>query len=452
VEVQRTGRRELIDYDVAGSVVGIRTDTATAVPWTVRPGNVLTRAGDVEFEVDENRRRVRRIEAGGAVTQYVWDCRDRLREVRLPDGTRARYTYDVHGRRLRKDIVPPAVTTLEETQAPVRSIRYVWDGTVLAAEIDSERGTRVFVHHPGTFVPMLQQEQGEVFTYVTDPLGTPKELIDERGEIAWAATHSAWGAVVEQTAVGGARRLRPVASPFRLLGQYHDEETGLSYTLMRYFDAETARWLSPDPLGLVGGRNLASFNGSPVAHVDPMGLQCIIGNPALDDVMLAALGIPKRPGYYDVVVHGSPFGVSIKDERGNVIPITPRQLALLIMRQKDYNGEPIRLLSCSTGKEDHGFAQQLAWAMGKNVEAPKRDMSPVEHDKSEIMNPFSPDAPRPPPPPDVAKPAMVVPGSVPEASPSVAPSPVMPATAPGSSPAPPAMVPPGGWLGTPSMG
>jgi RHS repeat-associated protein len=248
VEMQRGGRRELIDYDVAGSVVGIRTDTATAVPWTVRPGNVLSRAGDVELEVDENRRRVRRIEAGGAVTQYVWDCRDRLREVRLPDGTRAHYTYDVHGRRLRKDIVPPAVTTLEEAQVPVRSIRYVWDGTVLAAEIDSERGTRVFVHHPGTFVPMLQQEQGEVFTYVTDPLGTPKELIDERGDIAWAATHSAWGSLVEQTAVGGARRSRPVASPFRLLGQYHDEETGLSYTLMRYFDAETARWLSPDPL------------------------------------------------------------------------------------------------------------------------------------------------------------------------------------------------------------
>ncbi len=33
-----------------------------------------------------------------------------------------------------------------------------------------------------------------------------------------------------------------VESPFRLLGQYADDETGLCYTRFRYFDAEAGRW------------------------------------------------------------------------------------------------------------------------------------------------------------------------------------------------------------------
>ena len=65
-----------------------------------------------------------------------------------------------------------------------------------------------------------------------------------------------------------------VASPFRLLGQYHDEETGLAYTRFRYFDAEAGRWCSPDPLGFWGGKNLQAFDGSPSSDTDPLGLAC----------------------------------------------------------------------------------------------------------------------------------------------------------------------------------
>ncbi|HHH30111.1 MAG TPA: RHS repeat-associated core domain-containing protein, partial [Polyangiaceae bacterium] len=63
-----------------------------------------------------------------------------------------------------------------------------------------------------------------------------------------------------------------VSSPFRLLGQYADDETGLCYTRFRYFDAEAGRWCSPDPLGIVGGPNLLSFSGAPQRAIDPYGL------------------------------------------------------------------------------------------------------------------------------------------------------------------------------------
>jgi RHS repeat-associated protein len=204
-----------------------------------------------------------------------------LREVRQPDGRRVLFTYDAFGRRVRKEIVPAERRDVEkmvplafkkgpEALPPIGVVEYLWDGDALAGEFDPERGARFFVHEPGTLVPMLQQEQGEVFTYVNDHLGMPKELVDEDGRVAWAAAHSAWGRVVEAWRDPGAKRA--VDSPFRLLGQYLDDETGLCFTRFRCFDPEVGRWLSPDPLGIAGGKNLFAFDGSPTVDVDPLGL------------------------------------------------------------------------------------------------------------------------------------------------------------------------------------
>jgi YD repeat-containing protein len=117
--------------------------------------------------------------ATGAVTEYLWDCRDRLREVWLPDGRRVLYTYDAFGRRVRKEIVPKvtAADLAKPRPLEVRVVEFLWDGDALAGEIDSKRGACVYVHEPGSLAPMLQAEQGEVFTVVNDHLGMPKELI-----------------------------------------------------------------------------------------------------------------------------------------------------------------------------------------------------------------------------------------------------------------------------------
>ncbi|WP_437632439.1 DUF6531 domain-containing protein [Sorangium sp. So ce854] len=205
-------------------------------------------------------------------TTYGWDVRDRLREVKLPSGERVRMTYDALGRRVRKEVIAA-------TGERAREVAFLWDGDAIAAELDSARGARCFVHEPGTLVPLLQAERGDVFTYVNDPLGTPKELIDSKGMVAWSAAHSAWGKVVETYGdpICAMNHRGNVSSPFRLLGQYADEETGLCSTRFRYFDPDVGRWLSPDPLGVLGGLELFGFDGCPTTDVDPLGLAT--GNP-----------------------------------------------------------------------------------------------------------------------------------------------------------------------------
>jgi RHS repeat-associated protein len=279
IEAARGSRREVFRYDVTGSLRKILEDVAQGEQsraWSTAPGNLLLETDKVRYEYDRRGRRVKRVQnvdvegaRAGEVTEYVWDQRDRLREVKRPDGSRVLFTYDAFGRRTRKEVVPG-----EGGGGPKRVVEFLWDEDELAADTEDTHRMRVFVHEPGTFVPVLQAEQGEVFSVVNDHLGTPKELIDEEGRVAWSAAHSAWGKVVEEFRDPLARRKRAVESPFRLLGQYADEETGLCYTRFRYFDAEAGRWCSPDPLEIDGGLNLSGFDGAPTSDVDPLGLKC----------------------------------------------------------------------------------------------------------------------------------------------------------------------------------
>ncbi|XXX77196.1 PAAR-like domain-containing protein [Sorangium sp. So ce134] len=278
LEAQRGSLREVFAYDAAGSLQkmleGLEAQAASP-EWEIAPGNLLRQTGKAKHTYDARGRRVVKIDLGvraggaeGAATEYMWDCRDRLREVRRPDGTRVRFSYDAFGRRVRKELVPAGA------EAADRMVEFLWDGDELAADLERTRGARVFVHDPGTFVPLLQAEQGQVFAVVSDHLGMPKELVGPDGRVAWSAVHSAWGRVIDAWKDPAAQPARPVESPFRLLGQYADEETGLCYTRFRYFDPEVGRWCSPDPLGLAGGRNLYSYAPNALGWIDPLGLKC----------------------------------------------------------------------------------------------------------------------------------------------------------------------------------
>lgn len=80
--------------------------------------------------------------------------------------------------------------------------------------------------------------------------------------------------------------------------------------------------------------------------------------------------VKSKNGYYDVGMHGTPTAMCFGTDAPNT---SPRLLANVIRCRKDYNGENIRLLSCSTGKIVDGnycFAEELSNALGVCVEAP----------------------------------------------------------------------------------
>jgi RHS repeat-associated protein len=120
--------------------------------------------------------------------------------------------------------------------------------------------------------PLGREEVDERFyAIVTDLVGAPTELADADGGIVWRRRASVWGA---------ADPVGDLDCPLRFPGQYHDAETGLDYNLHRYYDPETGRYQSPDPLGLAPQPNPHAYVHNPTVAADPLGLMgCGVGDP-----------------------------------------------------------------------------------------------------------------------------------------------------------------------------
>lgn len=60
--------------------------------------------------------------------------------------------------------------------------------------------------------------------------------------------------------------------PARFQGQQVDEESGLHYTRNRYYDPNSGRFVSQDPIKLRGGINTYQYGANSIGWVDPLGL------------------------------------------------------------------------------------------------------------------------------------------------------------------------------------
>ncbi|MBX9893671.1 MAG: hypothetical protein K2Y09_00620 [Nitrosomonas sp.] len=105
-----------------------------------------------------------------------------------------------------------------------------------------------------------------------DHLNTPRVIVNPSNTIVWRwdNTH-AFGANLPNEDPDGNGQLFEYQPRFP--GQYFDKETGLHYNYFRYYEPETGRYISPDPIGLAGGINVFEYaNSNSTVLVDPDGL------------------------------------------------------------------------------------------------------------------------------------------------------------------------------------
>ncbi|MEJ8851922.1 RHS repeat-associated core domain-containing protein [Variovorax rhizosphaerae] len=244
--------------------------------------------------------------ANARKTTFGWDGFNRMVSAKTEEGETT-FRYDPLGRRIAK------------TSAAGETI-FGWDGDVLAFESTTRAGkdrqadTVHYIHEKDSFVPLVQarrqqsiqlsvttdvkalmqanggrydieqdplwngqQEQRptaftkeEIAFYQCDHLGTPQELTDHEGNIAWSASYKAWGEAKE--VISEAAKRSGLTNPIRFQGQYLDDETGLHYNRYRYYEPGSGQFTSSDPIRLTGGLNLHAYTKNPIGWIDPFGL------------------------------------------------------------------------------------------------------------------------------------------------------------------------------------
>jgi RHS repeat-associated protein len=185
------------------------------------------------------------------VRLYRWDAADRL--IQVTQGAHStEFTYDGFGRR--------AGITEKDSGAVTSSVRFVWDGGVIAQQRDAA----------GIVVQKEFYVQGEVtgstkLYYFKDHLGSVRDVIDSTGSLRARYDYDPYGI---ETKVSG-----DLDVEYGFAGLHRHRASGLALAMYRAYDPRMGRWLSRDPLAESGGLNLYAYcGGRPIFAVDPWGL------------------------------------------------------------------------------------------------------------------------------------------------------------------------------------
>ncbi|WP_234440609.1 RHS repeat-associated core domain-containing protein [Streptomyces rimosus] len=241
-------------------------------------GTRIHRAGAIRYEYDAagrtTLRQKTRLSRKPDTWHYTWDAEDRLIACTTADGTAWRYTYDPLGRRTAK------LRLTEDGRHIAEQVDFTWDGTTLCEQTTLVHGTSTQTtltwDHQG-HTPLTQHERltaahapqhvvdERFFAIITDLAGAPTELLDEAGSIAARTRTTLWGTTTWNTQA-------TAHTPLRFPGQYFDPETELHYNYFRTYAPETARYTTPDPLGLSPAPNPTTYVHNPHTWSDPLGL------------------------------------------------------------------------------------------------------------------------------------------------------------------------------------
>jgi RHS repeat-associated protein len=199
---------------------------------------------------------------GSNTTTYAWDFENRLSSVTLPgSGGTVTFKYDPFGRRIYK------------SSSSTTSV-YAYDGDNLTEETNSS-GAAVarYSQTPDAMdEPLAMARGGVTSSYNLDGLGSTTSLSSISGTLAQTYTFDSFGKL---TASSGSQ-----TNPFQYASREFDPETSLYFNRARYYDQNSGRFLSEDPIGFSSDTYnfYVYLSDDPVNFNDPSGNKKIHGN------------------------------------------------------------------------------------------------------------------------------------------------------------------------------
>jgi RHS repeat-associated protein len=227
--------------------------------YSVNAADRVIRSGEIEFQYDCLGNLIHGTCPRGRA-RYQYCGLNRLGSFSL-DSAQAQYRYDALGRRVAKKV--NGVTTL-----------FFWAGNQLLHEVQRRSagdrksiGVTDYLFFPGR--PALLAIRRDKQTHWA-AFGHRYEVLcltADDGRPVWRAEYDSFGKA-------DIKKGKKVFQPYRLAGQYRDDESGLHCHLSRYYDPELGRYLSMTPHFLKSGSdNFYIYgNGDPINHVDNDGV------------------------------------------------------------------------------------------------------------------------------------------------------------------------------------
>jgi RHS repeat-associated protein len=187
---------------------------------------------------------------------FTWDFENRLTQAVVPgtNGGTTTFKYDPFGRRIQKS-------------GPLGTTNYLYDGYNGIEEVDNLGNVLARYAQGSEFDEELSElRSGTTSYYQADALGSITSLSNSTGALVSSYAYDSYGNVTASTGT--------LTNPFQYTGREFDSETGLYYNRARYYDRNSGRFISEDPIGFSGsGPNLYGYvANNPIDLTDPSGL------------------------------------------------------------------------------------------------------------------------------------------------------------------------------------
>ena len=200
------------------------------------------------------------------VSSLNWDSQYQLTSA-VAGNIGVYYSYDALGRKI------------ERLDGDGGYEYYFYDGNQIVADFDGNewRVIRSYTYGPGIDNILSMTVHGSTSTntyyYLKDLSNTVLSLVNASGIAVEYYNYDAYGNVTIRNGSGTVIPTSAHGNRFLFQGREYDYTTQLYHFRARWYDSETGRWLSNDPIGISGGLNLYAFcSNDPVNYVDPTGL------------------------------------------------------------------------------------------------------------------------------------------------------------------------------------
>ena len=343
-------------YDAAGNRM-TRTEDGATVTYTLGVGDRLASwtGGAYTHDAAGN---VTRIEREGRPTlDLTWNSQYQLVSVATNGVFAESYEYDALGRRV-------ATANMEGTT------RHVYDDNwQVVADIDANGNVIAsYVWGDGIDHLLAVNVGGASYYPLTDVQGTVWGYVDSQNNVVARWRYDAWGNVVDEYVAPSSAALARLR--YRFQCREWSAATGLIHFRMRWYDSETGRWLSKDPIRLSGGLNQYAFCGNnPISSRDSLGLSSVIitdihsrrkvlRNPRVDefkeavdsygDKCIADITIYDHGWVRKMNIDGAECGMEIGKDGKVEFDDVNRGLVANLLRPKMADGSSIYLSGCLT--------------------------------------------------------------------------------------------------------